>query len=70
MRALLLSLISLTAMAAEPKTEPSGPAPMKEWCVEIKTTRPGKDGKVEIIEMKICGPLPEPSKEPSKNPKQ
>lgn len=51
-------------LAAEPKQpEPSAP---KEWCIEVKTTRPGKDGRVETVTQKVCGPLPAPSKEAPK----
>lgn len=62
----LLLLIPAVAIAAEPPTETPQTNPNKEWCVEIKTSRPGKDGRQEVVTTKVCGPLPEPSKEPAK----
>jgi len=61
----LLLLVPIVAWGAEPPTETPQTNPNKEWCVEIKTSRPGKDGRQETVTTKVCGPLPEPSKEPA-----
>ena len=68
-RLLVIGLLVGTAFAAEPKTEQPNTPKVKEWCIETKSTRPGKDGRKEVVTTKVCGPLPEPTKEAPNSPK-